>query len=110
MKKWDTVEIDKERAVSLAGVAGVPVPIATILTGRGLKTAAEIELFLNPRLSSLSDPYLLPGMTDAVTRIWQALENRESIAVYGDYDVDGIVSTALLVDFLGRVGGRVRCR
>lgn len=75
--------------------------------GLGYRDMAEIERFLNPRLSDLSDPFLLPDMEPAARRLQQAILADESIAVYGDYDVDGIVSTALLVQVLHRLGAPV---
>ena len=75
--------------------------------GLGYRDMADIERFLNPRLSDLSDPFLLPDMEPAVRRLQQAILDDESIAVYGDYDVDGIVSTGLLVQVLHRLGARM---
>ena len=75
--------------------------------GLGYRDMADIEHFLNPRLSDLSDPFLLPDMEPAVRRLQQAILADESIAVYGDYDVDGIVSTGLLVQVLHRLGARM---
>ena len=75
--------------------------------GLGYRDMADIGRFLNPRLSDLSDPFLLPDMEPAARRIQQAILADESIAVYGDYDVDGIVSTALLVQVLHRLGAPV---
>lgn len=72
---------------------------------RGLIEDGAIERFLNPRLSSLSDPMLLPGMTTAVDRIWRAVDSGERIVVFGDYDVDGITSAALLQRALSSLGG-----
>ncbi len=74
---------------------------------RGLHGAEEINSFLNPKLASLSDPFLLPGMDEAASRLFEALEKGEQIAVYGDYDVDGIASTALVLEFLEACGARV---
>lgn len=64
----------------------------------------ELKGFLDPRLDSLSDPFLLPGMEDAVDRIWAAIEGGEKILVYGDYDVDGVTSTALMLNVLRDLG------
>src|SRR5205814_5271696 len=65
----------------------------------------EVENFLRPRLSSLSDPFLLPKMHAAVSRIFAALDQHESIVLFGDYDVDGVTSLALLDEILRAYGG-----
>jgi single-stranded-DNA-specific exonuclease len=71
-------------------------------------TKREVEHLLSPDFErDLHDPLLIPGMTEAVGRIEQAIEGREAITVYGDYDADGIPGTALLVEALGRLGARV---
>src|SRR6516162_10832819 len=67
---------------------------------KGFATADEMQTFLRPRLKSLSDPFLLPNMVMAVTRIFTALDRRERIALFGDYDVDGVTSLVLLAETL----------
>ena len=71
---------------------------------KGFASAAEVETFLRPRLSSLSDPFLLPNMRAAVTRILEALDRNERIVLFGDYDVDGVTSIALLAEMLRAYG------
>lgn len=88
------------------GVSGF---VAAVLLGSGILDSGRIERFLNPRLSSLSDPNLLPGMGAAVDRIDRALRRNERIALYGDYDVDGVASLALLHRVLNAFGARVEC-
>jgi len=94
-------------ARELAGRVALPLPVVSILVSRGLTTAAAIERFVKPRLSELSDPSLLPDMEKAVSRIWQAIRGHEPIAVYGDYDADGVTSTALLTLVLQHLGATV---
>jgi single-stranded-DNA-specific exonuclease len=65
---------------------------------KGFASAEDVENFLRPRLKSLSDPFLLPNMEAAVTRILAALDRQERIVIFGDYDVDGVTSLALLVE------------
>ena len=72
---------------------------------KGFASVAEVENFLRPRLKSLSDPFLLPNMEAAVTRILAALDRQERIAIFGDYDVDGVTSLALLAEILRAYGG-----
>lgn len=79
--------------------------IARLLVRKGFATADEIENFLRPRLSTLSDPFLLPQMDQAVTRILTALDRHEQIVLFGDYDVDGVTSLALLSEILRAYGG-----
>ena len=74
--------------------------IARLLFRKGFRSADEVQNFLRPRLRSLSDPFLLPQMGAAVTRILAALDLRERIVLFGDYDVDGVTSLALLDEML----------
>src|SRR5467141_1254536 len=78
--------------------------IARLLMRKGFGTADEVQAFLQPRLKSLSDPFLLPNMKAAVTRILAALDRRERIVLFGDYDVDGVTSLALLAETLRAYG------
>lgn len=85
----------------------LPRPLAALLVQRGCTTAEEAALFINPALSTLRDPFELPGMDKAAARVRRALADGEKITVFGDYDVDGVCSTALLVRVLRELGGRV---
>jgi single-stranded-DNA-specific exonuclease len=78
--------------------------IARLLMRKGFRTSDEVETFLRPRLSSLSDPFLLPNMQAAVERIFGALDQHERIVLFGDYDVDGVTSIALLAETLRAYG------
>jgi single-stranded-DNA-specific exonuclease len=79
--------------------------IARLLSRKGFRGAEEVNAFLRPRLSSLSDPFLMPQMQKAVCRILAALDRRERIVLFGDYDVDGVTSLALLAEMLRAYGG-----
>lgn len=81
--------------------------LAQILCQRGYDTVADASIFLEPRLSSLPDPDLLPDMGKACQRLQQALLGGEKITVHGDYDVDGISGCALLVEVLRSFGANV---
>jgi single-stranded-DNA-specific exonuclease len=74
--------------------------IARLLARKGFATPDEVQAFLQPRLKSLSDPFLLPNLEAAVKRILSALDRREQIVLFGDYDVDGVTSLALLGETL----------
>ena len=78
--------------------------ISRLLQGKGLTTSDQAKEFLRPLLRRLSDPFLLPQMREAVDRILLALTNRERIVLYGDYDVDGVTSLALLHEILSAYG------
>ncbi|HEX3018702.1 MAG TPA: single-stranded-DNA-specific exonuclease RecJ [Chitinispirillaceae bacterium] len=82
----------------------VPSGIASILVGRNLCTYEQCKTFFRPDISQFHDPFLFEHMQRAVVRIQDAISNGEKIAVYGDYDVDGITSTALLLKVLKRLG------
>ncbi len=89
-------------------IEGVPSILLKLLGQRGVSGAKEIDAFLNPRLKDLSDPFLLPNMEPAVARIFQAADRGEHVIVYGDYDVDGVTSVALMrtaLDAYGIKGG-----
>lgn len=89
-------------------LAELPKILLKLLGQRGVSGAEEIDSFLNPRLKDLSDPYLLPDMEKAVTRIFEAAERGQKVVVYGDYDVDGVTSVALMrrvLDAYGIEGG-----
>lgn len=101
---WIIADVDDVAARQLAGATGLHRITARILINRG---ATEIDLtrrFLNPQLSDIPDPYLLPDMTQAISRIAMAIAKREQIAIYGDYDADGITGTAILTQFLREIG------
>jgi single-stranded-DNA-specific exonuclease len=91
----------------LAQTAGFPPLIAQFLYNRGLTEPSQLELFLNADERLAGDPFLLPDMHQAVARIYQALLSGESIAIYGDFDADGITATAVLVKGLEQLGARV---
>ncbi|WP_417004647.1 single-stranded-DNA-specific exonuclease RecJ, partial [Akkermansia sp.] len=76
--------------------AALPLLVKQLLLQRGFKGGAETELFLEPRLSHLSDPFLMGEMGAAVERIFRAVDAGETVCIYGDYDVDGVTSVALL--------------
>ncbi len=75
-----------------------------MLSRKGFGNSDEVEAFLRPRLKNLSDPFLLPNMKAAVTRILAAVDRKERIVLFGDYDVDGITSLALLAETLRAYG------
>ncbi|HPR83931.1 MAG TPA: single-stranded-DNA-specific exonuclease RecJ, partial [Pontiellaceae bacterium] len=107
-KQWKFKPCDETLAEHIFRKLGnMPRPLTALLVQRGCKTAAEAELFMNPALSTLRDPFELPDMDKAAARIRRALGAGEKITVFGDYDVDGVCSTALMVRVLRELGGNV---
>lgn len=103
MKKWKVGQPDKEAAKLLAAECGIDPFAALIACGRGITDPSELELMLSDE-PILSDPYELADMEKAVCCINEAIENGVSIAVFGDYDCDGVVATALMFDYLSARG------
>ena len=91
----------------LANTPGLSPFIVQLLYNRGLTQPSQVDSFLTADRRLSDDPWLLPDMHPAVARIYQALLSGENIAIYGDFDVDGITGTALLVQGLSTFGGRV---
>ena len=91
----------------MATQAGLDIIIARLLVNRGVTTAEEARAFLNPDIKSLHDPSLLPDLDVGVERVQAAIDSGEKICVHGDYDVDGITSTALLVRTLSALNANV---
>ena len=89
-------------------LAAHPPALRQILFNRGISTKEEASSFLRAELPFNADPFLMKDMDIAVQRIRQALDTGELVAVYGDYDVDGVTATALLVSALRALGGSVR--
>ena len=90
------------------GAGDFPPILLHLLRQRGIREPAEIERFLEPRLRDLADPFELPEMRAAVDRTLAAVDRREHICIFGDYDVDGITSIALLRRVLEAYGAAPR--
>lgn len=106
LRKWEVRPLDKERAAAFAQTYGVPFFLAMLMNIRGLDDAAHLREFLGEG-EPLSDPFLLKDMDKAAARITLAVDNMEKIAVYGDYDADGVTSTAMLYSYLETRGADV---
>lgn len=96
-----------QRVAHVARTLSLPPAIATVLVGNGVGSPDEVEAFFNPGLDQLIDPKRFRDMEKALDCLMDALMSRRRIAVYGDYDVDGVTSVALLYLFLKDVGGDV---
>ena len=106
-KQWKIAHPSPEGRAQLER-AGIPSLLACVLSARGVTEPEQAWKLLTPGEEPLLDPMLLKDMDRAVLRVTRALKRGETIAVYGDYDVDGITATCLLTDCLTRLGGRVR--
>lgn len=106
-KQWVIRQADELRIRSISSRTGLHPAIAGVLAGRNIVSDSDIDKFLNPTLRHLHSFFSLKGMDAAVNRIARALWEKENILVFGDYDVDGITSSAIVFEFLRMVGGRV---
>ena len=99
--RWTLKPTPNEKSVQhLATALGVDATIARLLVQRGIESFAQAKAFFRPQLKDLHDPYLMKDMDKAVQRIQKALSANERILVYGDYDVDGTTSVALMATYL----------
>ncbi|MBE0535486.1 MAG: single-stranded-DNA-specific exonuclease RecJ, partial [Phycisphaerae bacterium] len=94
-------------AAQLAKALGISPVLAQVLINRGVAADAVARGYLTPKLTDLIEPARMPGIADAVARIKRALADGERIAIYGDYDVDGITSVAILWHLLTMLGGAI---
>jgi single-stranded-DNA-specific exonuclease len=102
--RWSVAPPQPLLAGQLANALRISPLLAQCLLNRGFSDPEAINGFLDPRLKHLSDPFLLPNMTAAVERLFRARENKEPLVIFGDYDVDGVTSTALLLEVLRHFG------
>jgi single-stranded-DNA-specific exonuclease len=107
--RWSLAQAQPLLAGQLAKELRLPPLLAQCLLNRGLNQPAAIGDFLQPRLRQLADPFLLPNMAAAVERLLEAHARRERLVIFGDYDVDGVTSTALLFQTLSALGWSLNC-
>ena len=105
--RWSLAPPQPLLAGQLATRLKIPPLLAQCLLNRGFSEPAGIEKFLQPRLKDLADPFLLPDMAKAVDRLFRAREQDERLVIFGDYDVDGVTSTTLLIEVLRTLGWKV---
>lgn len=106
MKYWKPEQLNKEQVKDIISEFGIPSIVAMLLSIRGINKYEDINSFLYEN-EELDDPFLLIDMDKATERIFKALQNNERICVYGDYDADGVTSTALLYDYLNSLDANV---
>lgn len=105
--RWIIRTPQPKQAQQLATELKVSHLLAQCLINRGIETGNKGSLFLNPRLNQLADPFHLPDMTEAVNRLFRARDYGEAINIFGDYDVDGVTSTALLTLSMQKLGWKI---
>ena len=105
--RWSMAPPQPALAAHLAGASKISPLLAQCLLNRHLSEPEKIARFLEPSLKILADPFLLPNMEMAVERLLAAREKDEPLVIFGDYDVDGVTSTALLVEVLTALGWKV---
>lgn len=106
-KKWNIISYNKERALFLAEETGYDSFAVLLALSRGFDTPEKLNGFFGAKNIPLSSPFLIKDMDKGVDRIKRAIENEERILVYGDYDCDGVTSTALLYTYLQNTGADV---
>ncbi|HHX50976.1 MAG TPA: single-stranded-DNA-specific exonuclease RecJ, partial [Clostridia bacterium] len=106
-KKWSLSVPDWSLQYDLISELPISSTTAQMLINRGISSVSEARLFLHNSLTDLSSPWIIPGVNEAVHRLDHALAKGEKIMVYGDYDVDGLTSTAIMVSLLRQLGAEV---
>ena len=107
LAQWRVADTDLAIRQALVATTGLSPLLCQVLINRGMTDAAAAQAFLTPSLHDLHDPYRMHGMAQAVQRLVAAIRQGERIAIYGDYDVDGVTATALLVTFFDELGLKV---
>ena len=100
---WKVKKYDRQVAAELAEDLSIPIPVANILAGRDLKNKKEVEKFTRIGVKYLHSPFKLPDIDPVLARLNKALDNNEKIFVWGDYDVDGITATSVVVTALRKM-------
>ncbi len=103
-KKWEFYDSNINEVERITQEFNISPLLATILSNRGIIKDEEIKIFLDPTRNDFHNPFLMPDMDKAIARILKAIENKEKVLIYGDYDVDGITSVTVLKKFLAEIG------
>jgi single-stranded-DNA-specific exonuclease len=102
-KRWKIIKTDKDKVEDLHKSLFISLPLCNILVQRGIDTFQKAKEYFRPQLSQLHDPFLMKDMEKAVERILFAINNDQKILIFGDYDVDGTTSVALMYRFLKKI-------
>ena len=103
-KKWECYEIDENKVKELVDKYGINELLAKIFVNKGITKKEELDLFMNPTRKDFHDPFLMPDMEIMVDRILKAINEKQKVIIYGDYDADGITSVTVLKSFLEERG------
>lgn len=103
-KQWKVYNADEKQVEKIAKEFNINKLVARIIANKDFKNKEQIEVFLNPKRNDFYNPFLMPDMEKAVTRIIKAIDNNEKTIIYGDYDVDGITSSTVLKRYLEERG------
>ena len=106
-KRWHILDTDKEKALSLQNSLKINNSLCSILVQRGIDDFDKAKKYFRPQFSELHSPWLMKDMEKAVTRILEAIRNKERILVFGDYDVDGTTSVASMFQFISNIYSNV---
>ena len=98
-KSWKIIESDEELLKKVSSENDISLLLANLLINRNIVNSEDITKYLNPTRRDFYDPFLMPDMDKAIQRIEQAIDNNEKAIIFGDYDVDGITATSLLLKF-----------
>ena len=107
IKKWEIYDSNKQKVKEICDKYNLNKIIGKIIVNRNVTSDEDVRIFITPTRDDFHDPFLFKGMDIAVDRILQAINNKEKILIYGDYDVDGITSTTVLKKYLQERGGIV---
>jgi single-stranded-DNA-specific exonuclease len=107
--RWQVAPHSSHCVEELAQALSIPLLVARTLCNRGVVELSQCNAFLNPRLKDLAHPELIPNLDQAIERLIEAHLRKESVVIFGDYDVDGVTSTALLKEILTELGWTVAC-
>ncbi|MCX8070280.1 MAG: DHH family phosphoesterase, partial [Thermodesulfovibrionales bacterium] len=105
--KWVLNTTNDDFVNYVSKLSGLSLPFAKVLINRGIKTQEQINYFLNTNKGSLSDPFLIDGISEAVDRIKKAISRGERILISGDYDADGLTATTIMLECLKRLDADV---
>lgn len=106
-KKWEILKTNKKIATKIKNKLKVPKLIARTIANRGINTPSKAKQYIEPNILNLYSPFIFRDMEKAVERIYKAVENKKGILIFGDRDVDGVTSTAILYKVLQKMGARI---
>ena len=107
-KTWEIKQLPSAEIISdLQQSLNISEALAILLAQRGITNFAQAKSYFNPSLDELHDPFLMKGMSDAVSRIKNAIDDEENILIFGDYDVDGTTAVTLFYEFLTSIYSKV---